>query len=315
MTRYDIRHVTVYDWGSPVPVADCRLRLTPIERFGQRVFASQLKIDPVPDRAFDEVDFFGNHMMRVAFRAPHHRLTLTATSTVAVAPPFEVEPEATTPWEEIRTLAALSRSLDPLDPIHHLFPSRHVVLTPRVTAWVAECFPPGRPIYAGALALTKRIRTEFTYAPGTTDVATPLGEVFTRKRGVCQDFAHVMIAGLRGIGIPAAYVGGYLRTLPPPGKPRLEGADAMHAWVEVWCGPSLGWVGFDPTNGIATGLDHIVVAVGRDYADVSPVTGVLVSTGGQGLSVAVDVIERPEPGADGAGRVVPIAAGTGVRGG
>jgi len=293
--RYDIRHVTVYDWGSPIPFADCRLRLTPIERRRQRVLVSRLDVDPLPEALTDELDFFGNHVTRVAFRAPHRRLRLVSTATVVVEPAPALEPDETPPWEEIRNRAALSRSIEPSDPVQFVFPSRHVALTPKLTAWAAECFPAGRSILAGTLAMTKRIWEDFDYAPGTTEISTPVAEVFTQKRGVCQDFAHLMIAGLRGLGLPAAYVGGYLRTLPPEGQPRLEGADAMHAWVEVWCGPVLGWLGFDPTNGIVASDEHIVVALGRDYADVSPITGVLVSTGGQGMSTAVDVVESPDP--------------------
>ncbi len=293
--RYDITHVTVYDWGAPVPFADCRLRVTPIERRRQRVLVSRLEIDPVADGQTDELDFFGNHVTRVAFRAPHRRLSLRSTATVIVEPPPALDPDATPAWEDIRTRAALSRSLEPGDPVQFLFPSRHIALTPDVTAWAAESFPPGRSILAGTLDLTKRIHADFTYAPGVTDVATPLAEAFDNRHGVCQDFAHVMIAGLRGLGLPASYIGGYLRTVPPEGQPRLEGADAMHAWVEVWCGPVVGWLGFDPTNGIIASDDHIVVAVGRDYADAAPVTGVLLSTGAQDMSVAVDVLESPEP--------------------
>ncbi|MER2606007.1 MAG: transglutaminase family protein [Siculibacillus sp.] len=295
--RFDIRHVTVYDWGAPVPFADCRLRLTPIERRRQRVHVSRLDIEPKPDFVQDELDFFGNHVTRIAFRAPHSRLTLRATASVTIEPTPEVPPGTSPGWEEIRSRAALSRTLDADDPVQFLFPSRHVLLTPAVTAWAAEDFPEGRAIFDAVLALTKRIHRDFDYAPGVTDVATPLARVFAEKRGVCQDFAHVMIAGLRGLGLPAAYVGGYLRTLPPPGKPRLEGADAMHAWVEAWCGPVLGWIGFDPTNGIVASDEHIVVGFGRDYADTAPVVGVLSTTGDQGLSVAVDVIESPDPSA------------------
>ncbi len=293
--RYDITHVTTYDWGASVPMADCRLRLTPIERPGQRVFVSRLEVEPPSAVLTDGLDYFGNHVTRLALRSPHRRLTLRSTASVSVVPAPTIDPETTPPWEDVRTRAALSRDLGHTDPIQFLFPSRHVGLTPPVTAWTAELFTPGRPIVAGVLALTKRIHADFAYAPGTTEVATPLAEAFAKKRGVCQDFAHVMIAGLRGIGLPASYVGGYLRTVPPPGQPRLEGADAMHAWVEVWCGPTLGWLGFDPTNGILASDDHVVVAVGRDYADVSPVTGILISTGAQSLSVAVDVVEsRPK---------------------
>lgn len=293
--RFDLTHVTVYDWGAPAPVADCRLRLTPIERRRQKVHVSALAIDPRPDHVVDEVDFFGNRVTRIAFRAPHSRLTLRSTATVTVEPLAPLDPKRSPPWEEVAACAASALSLAPDDPVQFVFPSRHVLLTPVVTRWTAECFTPRRPILDALLALTRRIHADFDYTPGVTDVATPLSRVFEERRGVCQDFAHLMIAGLRGLGLPAAYVGGYLRTRPPPGRPRLEGADAMHAWVEAWCGPALGWIGCDPTNAILASDDHIVAGFGRDYADAAPVIGILSSSGAQGLSVAVDVVEAPPP--------------------
>ena len=148
----------------------------------------------------------------------------------------------------------------------------------------------GAGILAGAVDLTHRIRTEFRYDPKATVISTPLNEVFVKRHGVCQDFAHVMIAGLRGLGLPAAYVSGYLRTIPPPGRPRLQGADATHAWVSLWCGEDIGWVGLDPTNDILVENDHIVLAVGRDFSDVSPVDGIIVGSRKQKLAVAVDVL-------------------------
>lgn len=289
--RWDITQVVVYDWGAAVPFADCSLRLTPIERVRQRVHVSDLKVEPEAALLVDGLDYFGNHVTRVGFRQPHRRLTIRATAEVTVEPPPPLEPDPSPAHEEIRDRVALSRSLDPDDPVHFLFPSRWVPLTPAVTEWAAASFPPRRSILAGALDFTTRIHRGFTYDPDATEVATPLAQAFAARRGVCQDFAHVMIAGLRGLGLPAAYVSGYLRTVPPPGEARLEGADAMHAWVEVWCGPTLGWIGFDPTNGIVASTDHIVVGHGRDYTDVSPVTGIILSAGSQGHSVAVDVVE------------------------
>jgi transglutaminase-like putative cysteine protease len=159
----------------------------------------------------------------------------------------------------------------------------------------AESFPAGRPVLEGGLELTHRIKAEFRYDPTATDAATPTAEAFALRRGVCQDFAHVMIAGLRALGLPAAYVSGYLRTVPPPGRKRPAGADASHAWVSLWCGEAAGWQGLDPTNGIPAGLDHVSLAFGRDFADVSPVDGVIVASGGHTLSVSVDVIPQDEP--------------------
>jgi transglutaminase-like putative cysteine protease len=152
-----------------------------------------------------------------------------------------------------------------------------------------EVLPPAVE-FAAAVNLMQRIKRDFVYDTRATEISTPLRDVFEKRRGVCQDFAHIMIAGLRGLGLPAAYVSGYLRTTPPPGRPRLQGADATHAWVSVWCGADLGWLDFDPTNDLVIGNDHVVLAVGRDYTDVSPVDGVIVGSRKQKLAVAVDVI-------------------------
>jgi len=171
-----------------------------------------------------------------------------------------------------------------------IYPSRNVHIFEAATDYARTSFPPGRPIYEGAVDLNERIHEDFTFDSKATEVTTSPAEAFAAKRGVCQDFAQVMIAALRGLGLPALYVSGYIRTIPPPGKPRLQGADASHAWVRVWCGPSFGWLGLDPTNAIAEGDDHVVVARGRDYRDVPPVDGVIVSSGDHELDVEVDVI-------------------------
>jgi transglutaminase-like putative cysteine protease len=192
-------------------------------------------------------------------------------------------------WEEVRDVAFEATSLGPSSPVGYVFASSLVPVQAPVTAYAAASFPPGCGVVAGAVDLMHRIRTEFKYDPKATVISTPLKEVFEKRHGVCQDFAHVMIAGLRGLGLPAAYVSGYLRTIPPPGKPRLQGADATHAWVSLWCG-EMGWIGFDPTNDILVENDHIVLAVGRDFSDVSPVDGIIVGSRKQKLNVAVDVI-------------------------
>jgi transglutaminase-like putative cysteine protease len=173
--------------------------------------------------------------------------------------------------------------------VHYLFPSRQVSLDPEIRTYAAESFPARRPVLDGALDLMRRIKADFVYEPGTTTVQTTPPMAFALRRGVCQDFAHIMISGLRGLGLPAAYVSGYLRTIPPPGRERLEGADAMHAWVLVWCGGDVGWFGLDPTNAVPARDDHVVLAIGRDYADVAPVGGVIFAAGGQRLEVSVTV--------------------------
>src|SRR5262249_59624784 len=175
-------------------------------------------------------------------------------------------------------------------PVGYVFASKLVPVLQPVTAYAAASFAPGAGILAGSADLMRRIRREFKYDSKATVISTPLDEVFAKRHGVCQDFGHVMIAGLRGLGLPAAYVSGYLRTIPPPGKPRLQGADATHAWVSLWCGADLGWIGLDPTNDLLVENDHIILGVGRDFSDVSPVDGIIVGSRKQKLNVAVDVI-------------------------
>ena len=288
---YEVGHVTRYHYRAPVPFTRNLLRLVPVDRPGLKVLASALVVDPVPAERAEAVDFFGNRTTRITVRRPHELLEIHAASTVEVTPVPLPAPAATPAWETVAGLALAGRSIGPEAPIHALFPSRSVPLIDEATAYAAKSFPAGRRVLDGAMELNRRIRDEFRYDPTATDVTTPVARVFATRRGVCQDFAHAMIAGLRGLGLPARYVGGYLRTEPPPGRPRLAGADAMHAWVEVWCGAPFGWIGLDPTNAIAAGDSHVVLAVGRDYADVSPVEGVFLSAGAQGLSVSVDVAE------------------------
>lgn len=302
-TTYEIRHLTAYDYRTAVPFARCVVRLTPVDRLGQTVERASVEIDPAPEECREGADDFGNLVTRVAFRRPHTRLAIRATARVRVddvdADEIVARLAATAPpWERIRDLALTGRDVHGLAPVGFLFASRLVPLADPILSYTARSFDPGRSVVAALIDLNRRIRRDFVYDPTATSVSTPMLEAFAARRGVCQDFAHLMIAGLRALGLPAAYVSGYLRTVPPPGRPRLEGADAMHAWVSVWCGPEIGWLGFDPTNGIAAGSSHIVVAIGRDYSDVSPIDGVVLTAGGQGLSVAVDVLGVDAPADD-----------------
>ena len=289
---YDVRQTTTYTYASGVSAARHVLRLLPIPRPGQRVVAAALDIRPAPVERRDGTDFFGNRVTHIALDHAHDRLEVEMLARIIVDPPEPLEPGATPAWESVRDDLAASRDLGPAAPLHFLFPSRHVTLDPEIRDWVEASFAPGRPVLDAALALTQRFRQEFSYDTAATNVATTAPMSFALRRGVCQDFAHIMIAGLRGLGIPAAYVSGYLRTVPPPGQKRLEGADAMHAWVLVWCGEAHGWRGLDPTNGIAAGVDHIQLAVGRDYADVAPVDGVVLAAGAHQVAVSVDVVGR-----------------------
>ncbi len=287
---YDVRHETAYTYAAPVPVGRHLARMMPVDRPGQRVLAAALTIDPTPSEWEDGRDFFDNAVSRVVLEVPHQKLVLTVRARIELKARPLPAPAETPTVDAVRRAAFASDDFGPRSPVHQLYASRIVSLPSAIRDYAAESCPDDRPILAAAIELMRRVHTDFVYEPGATDVKTLPLMAFEMRRGVCQDFAHVMIAGLRGLGIPAAYVSGYLRTTPPPGKPRLEGADATHAWVSVWCGEELGWVDLDPTNDMLTGEDHLTLAIGRDYADVAPVAGVIVGSGGQRLKVGVDVV-------------------------
>jgi transglutaminase-like putative cysteine protease len=287
---YDIRHVTTYAYESPVSFARCSLRLEPRAGDGQQLLSHTVEIRPRPAERTARYDFFGTHTESVLIETPHRSLRIDSRSRVSVSRRAPARDTPGPAWEMVRDVAFEASSLGPSSPIGYVFASPLVPVELPVTAYAAASFARGRGILAGAVELMHRIRSEFKYDPKATVISTPLQEVFEKRHGVCQDFAHVMIAGLRGLGLPAAYVSGYLRTLPPPGKPRLQGADATHAWVLLWCGEQTGWVGFDPTNDVLVENDHIVLAVGRDFSDVSPVDGIIAGSRKQKLGVAVDVM-------------------------
>jgi transglutaminase-like putative cysteine protease len=286
---YDIRHITTYSYDSPVGSSVCSLRLTPLDGAGQHVVDSGIEIAPLPVSRSERIDFFGNRVTTVTIEEAHRELRVTALSRVEVRRDEPPLADLTPMWEDISREATLFRALDARSPAHHIFPTRLVPLYQPATDYAAQSFPPGRPILAGAVDLMNRIRKDFKYDPEATLISTPLAEAFEARGGVCQDFAHIMIAGLRGLGLPACYVSGYIRTIPPEGQPRLEGADASHAWVRVWCGEGAGWLGLDPTNALIANDDHVEVAIGRDYSDVAPLDGVILIAGEQSLKVSVDV--------------------------
>jgi transglutaminase-like putative cysteine protease len=287
---YDIRHVTTYSYESPVSFARCSLRLVPSGGDGQKVLSHSVDIKPRPADRATRIDFFGTETESVLIETAHRILRIDSRSRVVVSRAAPARAADSPAWERVREVAFASTSLGATAPIGYVFASSLVPIQQPVTDYAALSFPEGGGILVGAVDLMHRIRTGFKYDPKATVISTPLTEVFEKRHGVCQDFAHVMIAGLRGLGLPAAYVSGYLRTYPPPGKPRLQGADATHAWVSVWCGEELGWIGFDPTNDLLIANDHIILAVGRDFSDVSPVDGVIVGSRKQKLAVAVDVL-------------------------
>ena len=226
---------------------------------------------------------------RLLLGEPISSLSIESAFSIAVTP-IAVDLDGPCPsLAEIRNAAFASRDLSRLGPRHYLFNSRIVRIDSVIGEWARPWLNPADSVLEAGWALMHAIYAQFAYDSDATKTDTPPVEAFRQRRGVCQDFAHIMIAALRTWGIPAAYVSGYLRTIPPPGRERLVGCDAMHAWVNVWCGERLGWIGFDPTNDVVVG-DHIIVAMGRDYADVAPVDGVFHGNEGQTLRVLVDVL-------------------------
>jgi transglutaminase-like putative cysteine protease len=287
---YDIRHVTTYSYESPVNFARCSLRLEPRCGDGQELISHAVDIRPRPSDRTLRRDFFGTLTENVVIETAHRHLRIDSRSRVSVSRKAPGRTAPSPAWESVRDLAFEATSLGPSSPIGYVFASPLVPVLAPVTSFAAASFPPGVGALVGAVDFMHRIRGGFRYDPKATVISTPLAEVFEKRHGVCQDFAHVMIAGLRGLGLPAAYVSGYLRTTPPPGQKRLQGADATHAWVSLWCGGEVGWVGFDPTNDLLVENDHIILGVGRDFSDVSPVDGIIVGSRKQKLNVAVDVI-------------------------
>jgi transglutaminase-like putative cysteine protease len=287
---YDVRHVTTYSYDAPVAFARCALRLLPRDEKHQHVLSSGLEIDPSPLMRVERQDFFGNRVVDLVLETAHRRLRVEARSRVDVRRDEPSLLRASQAWEEVNRQAFASHALGPSSPAHFVYASRLVPLLEPITRYAGKSFPARTAIIDGAADLMHRIRADFLYDPKATAISTPLIEAFEQRGGVCQDFAHVMIAALRGLGLPAAYVSGYIRTLPAAGKERLEGADASHAWVSLWCGPEEGWIGFDPTNDMEVANEHVVLASGRDYDDISPIHGILLGPGEQEIDVGVDVV-------------------------
>jgi transglutaminase-like putative cysteine protease len=290
---YSIVHRTVYSYGSDVSHSYhlAHVRPRPLPR--QDVLAYALRIDPEPAFLVERLDYHGNQSAFFTLGAPHRKLTITVQSRVRVQAPELPAASATPAWEEVRKNCASDTLTADSAEGEFCFNSPHIVRSSAFGDYAASSFRSGRPLLEGVIDFTGRIYRDFKFDPRATTVATPLDEVFKKRRGVCQDFAHLAIACLRSLGLPARYVSGYLETLPPPGKARLIGADASHAWVSVWC-PGHGWIDADPTNNMLAGERHITVAWGRDFSDVSPVRGVVVGGGRHSLSVGVDVAPAQE---------------------
>lgn len=287
---YEVRHRTLVRYGARVRLARFNLRLRPAAWAGQWTADYGLTVDPAPRLLEGRPAAWPVHVVRVMIDSPLTMLSIESRFRAGVNA-MPVTPQSDDPTIRIVATAALNdRDIGPSASAHYLYASSRAPLLVEIGAWVGQALAPDRPIVAAALDLAQRIRAEFAYVPFATDARTPVGEAFAARHGVCQDFAHVMVVALRLAGLPAAYVSGYLRTDPPPGRPRLIGADAMHAWVMLWCGPIRGWIGFDPTNGCITGDAHLFVAMGRDYADVAPIDGLFVGGSGQSIQAMVDVM-------------------------
>lgn len=289
MTVYEIRHVTRFHYGSAAAFARCNLRLKPIDWDGQQLEDYQLTIIPTARTSPARANGGLVNIVRLVIEHPVRELSIESTSRVAVdrlVPMIEPDDPTIT---DVAAAARACRDPSPKGPSAYLYPSPLIPLDRDIAAWCAEELTPGRRITEAAIELARRIQREFAFDPTATLVDTSPHDAFEKRGGVCQDFAQIMISGLRAAGLPAAYVSGYIRTIPPPGEEKLMGADATHAWVLVWCGERLGWIGVDPTNGIWMAGDHIVMAVGRDYAEIAPIDGIVLGSGVQKLDVAVDV--------------------------
>jgi len=292
--KYRLIHRTKYTYEGSVTVSHHLARLAPRTLPGQRCPWHALEILPVPVGRGVHVDSHGNTTAYFEIEGKHDQLEVIARSMVEVFPTAHPDPKSTPSWELVREACQLQRLTPGSEAGAFRFASPMVPTGKEYADFAAADFFPGRPILEAVIALTSRIYQNFKFDPRATDVTTPVSEVFQKRAGVCQDFAHLMLACLRSIGVPARYVSGYLETAPPPGKPKLTGADASHAWVSVFCGESAGWIDTDPTNNILPGERHITVAWGRDFSDVSPLRGVTLGAGGQHLDVAVDVIPVDE---------------------
>ncbi len=288
--RYKIVHRTTYSYDSPVTVCHYLARLAPRTLRDQDCPWHDLSIRPEPAECASRSDCYGNHCTYFEIEGSHRELEVTASSLVNVRASKPIPPLSTPPWEAVRDGCEQGKFDAVGMTSEFCYASPLITPGPSFRSYAEVSFPRNRPILAGLVDLNRRIFTDFKFDPTATDVATPLADVMKNRRGVCQDFAQVLIACLRSIGLPGRYVSGYLETQPPPGQPRLIGADASHAWASLFCGEAVGWMDADPTNNVLPADRHITVAWGRDFSDVSPLRGVTLGAGEQRLRVAVDVM-------------------------
>jgi transglutaminase-like putative cysteine protease len=295
MKRYAVRHETKYNYSSPVELGLHMARLSPLNSPLQRRLEHTIDVSPTPAWAMAFTDHFGNGLHHFAIETAHTEFKVVQQTVVEItAAPWSAASTAPA-WETVRDGMRADAFPEYPEPAEFIYPSPLIAIDPAATAYAAESFTPGASPIAAAFDLTKRIRTDFAYAPGATTIDTPVSEIMAARHGVCQDFTHAMISGLRGLGLPARYVSGYLKTHGAPAASgaaedvALIGADASHAWVSLWCGPDVGWVEFDPTNALIVAEEHIAVAFGRDFTDVTPLRGLITGGGEHTLAVAVKV--------------------------
>ncbi len=287
--RYEVEHETLYDYAAPVSQSWQLARLRPRELAWQKVLSYALHIDPHVDERYETPDCFGNANLHFALHGAHRRLHVRMHCSVEIqarSPVPQVQGQA---WETVRDSVLGDPSHDDLNAARMCEPTRLVPLSARARGYAELCLTPGRDWLEGVRALMHAIYKDFEFEPGATTVSTSVDEVLTQRSGVCQDFAHLMLAALRSLGLPARYVSGYLLTDPPPGMPRLAGIDATHAWIAAYA-PALGWVEFDPTNNQLADQRYITLAWGCDFADVVPLRGVILGGGEQQMVVRVSVI-------------------------
>jgi transglutaminase-like putative cysteine protease len=286
VNRYRVRHTTLYEYESPVLFSQHLARLKPRGLPFQTVAWARLEIEPPETTQHSRADYFGNICDFLEITAEHDALRVSALSEVCVAVPAAISVAGGPSWEE--AVCFMGRGADVLDVVEFTYDSPLVRRHALLRSYAEPSFPPRCSIYSAVINLNQRIFQDFKYDPKATDVSTPLAQVLRTRRGVCQDFAHVVIGCLRSMGLAARYVSGYLETVPPPGRARLVGADASHAWAGVFV-PNYGWLDLDPTNGVVPGSQHVTVAYGRDFSDVSPLKGVLLGGAGHRMTVSVDV--------------------------
>jgi transglutaminase-like putative cysteine protease len=291
--RYHVVHETRVAYRSLVTLSQQYLHMTPRSFPYQQIDSHELWVNPTEDDGADGIDYFGNKTRQMTITAPHRTLLVHAESTVALTHRHDLARiQGTSSWEGLRDRLNQGMDTNMVDAYRYLYASPHVICSPELERFARISYTPGRPQLDAALALTQRIFDEFEFDDTATEISTPLEEVLKGRRGVCQDFAQLMIGCLRSLGLPARYVSGYILTHPPAGQPRLVGADASHAWASVFC-PGLGWIDFDPTNRCLVQHDHITLGWGRDFSDVTPMRGVVLGGGKQDLEVRVTVTPVP----------------------